>query len=683
MDTRKPVSLAIVGPFSSGKSTLLNALVGEAVQSMGVLPETSMLSHLTWSATRGGRIHLADGRTVDGTFEETRARVMEIEQSGGAGTVDHVEHSLPKTFLQHLHLWDTPGLNSTYLHHEIVAERAIRTADIIVWVTPIDAAITREEVEKIAKRKPPKTPLLVVVNKIDVADEGELADALAGIRKDLEGVVTTVQPVAARAALDRAEGAASEFRGDDGIAGLRQAIAGFVSAAQHERAWPAGIARSLKASEFECPTCSEACDASDKYCVCGRDLADQHRECPRCAGDNIMRRDRCRQCNVVFAVAEQSDEVERQAIEDLAHFALTDASVKLRAAVELDSSVPGRVGLRDAIGKAATQLQDIVDGVANFLRDGDARWFAEAVRADSLLPVSALKVALHFASSGPYATKAQRQRRQLCEQWVCSKSAFEAVLFGVKDDIIRVLGYAWMLAASFELQETAKARHIADSLASATCVIEWESMGSRKDHGSLEMHKIAALVLSACDATEQEDYERALCCLESAAVEPSLLERLLAVARRAGELCAARDARDATIGDIVAKLVSEGYSALEGGRLSLVKECARKADNAALTASVSRRGALRSASMLLVERVDLALEESRKLSRQAEECNGREEFEEQIRLLTLAAETNVAYRDTLLTARQEYRSKLAAREARNAALARVLVGFSRRRRWHR
>ena len=31
METQKPVSLAIVGPFSSGKSTLLNALVGETV----------------------------------------------------------------------------------------------------------------------------------------------------------------------------------------------------------------------------------------------------------------------------------------------------------------------------------------------------------------------------------------------------------------------------------------------------------------------------------------------------------------------------------------------------------------------------------------------------------------------------------------------------------------------------
>lgn len=466
METRKPVSLAIVGPFSSGKSTLLNALVGETVQSMGVLPETSMLSHLTWGATRSGRIHMADGRIVEGTIEEIRARVVEIEGGGGAGAVDHVEHSLPHAFLQHLHLWDTPGLNSAFLHHEIVAERAIRTADIILWVTPIDAAITREEVEKIAKRKPPKTPMLVVVNKIDVADAGELADALVGIHKDLDGVATDVQPVAARSALDRARGAAAEFGGDDGIEALRRAIVNLVAAVDGERARPAeakAVAR-LKPNEFECPACGEVCEFTDRYCVCGRELADQHRECLRCGGDNIVRRERCRQCNIVFSVAAESDKIERQALEDIGNLDLQAAAAKLRVAVDLDRAVLERCALARVIEQDASRVHDLIVSAEIYLANGDSEWVAEARRAADVLRESRLSTRVREClNAKPNANREGSVtlgvRAELYANVPWRRGPEAAVSQGLHGGVTKRLVAAWKLVASMSqlgVQESIK-----------------------------------------------------------------------------------------------------------------------------------------------------------------------------------------------------------------------------------
>ncbi len=526
METQKPVSLAIVGPFSSGKSTLLNALVGETVQSMGVLPETSMLSHLTWGATRAGRIHMADGRIVEGTFEETRARITELEQSGGAGAVDHVEHSLPQTFLQHLHLWDTPGLNSTYLHHEIVAERAIRTADIILWVTPIDAAVTREEVEKIAKRKPPKTPLLVVINKIDVAEEKELVEVVAGIRKDLDGVATVVQPAAARAALDKAGGTVSEFLGDDGLADLRQSIVSFVVAVQEERARPttSTVKERLKPSEFECPACSQACDASDKYCVCGRDLADQHRACPRCASDNILRRDRCRQCNIVFAVAADSDAIERQAIDDLANLDLSAAAVKLRVAVEMDRSVPERCQLKAAIEQEAANFQDLVVSAKHLLRDGNSDWEVEAHRAVKVLNKEALTRSLHACAGAAHGrTEPQRQRRDLYANVEWRRSPNEVVRATIQSDVATQLARAWTLVASMSRQGVEDATR---------CLL---GLGTSALLRKVDVQLMEA-IQKACSHVEQQTYEAAVRNLEEAASEDATLRaKIAAVSARAGE----------------------------------------------------------------------------------------------------------------------------------------------------
>ncbi|MGE3425008.1 MAG: dynamin family protein [Dehalococcoidia bacterium] len=676
METQKPVSLAIVGPFSSGKSTLLNALVGETVQSMGVLPETSMLSHLTWGATRAGRIHMADGRIVEGTFEETRARITELEQSGGVGAVNHLEHSLPQNFLQHLHLWDTPGLNSTYLHHDIVAERAIRTADIILWVTPIDAAVTREEVEKIAKRKPATTPMLVVVNKTDLAEPNELADAIAAIRLDLAGVATSVHPTTALSAYERASGHDTSFVGDDGIADLRRSIAEHVASVHAMRARTAQETPRvrLKPSEFECPNCSEICESTDLFCVCGRDLSDQLRECARCGSKNVLRRDRCRNCNVVFATAEESDELERLALEDLAQLNLSAASAKLTLSTQLDPAVAGRHDLAKSIERSAEALQDLVVAAAFAVKGSPAMWLDETLRAEKLISVSDIQSALGSCATGAaFTTEGQRRRRDLFADWRCTRSPFEVVLLGVKAALEDCLTEAWHLSATMEPAAVEKANAIIQELSVERAVREAERRMDSASNGPRAEARAAVMevlqggvrIRLACESVVEQEFEAALDHLRSAAFSKRLRDKVPDLEQRCHDLCGHRDFRDAQVVETVDRFLCEGGAAVAGGDLDKALGLIEQADEAILSASPRHREATVARIRGLEKRVRSAESQGQGLIRDAEGCDGREQFEVALDLLKRAAGVDRRLQPRADRGEEELPSKVDARDRLN------------------
>ncbi len=64
MDQDKALRVAVVGQFSSGKSALINALLGEEIAPMGVTPVTAVLHRFRWSEERNAVVENLDG-TID------------------------------------------------------------------------------------------------------------------------------------------------------------------------------------------------------------------------------------------------------------------------------------------------------------------------------------------------------------------------------------------------------------------------------------------------------------------------------------------------------------------------------------------------------------------------------------------------------------------------------------------
>lgn len=140
--------LVVVGEFNAGKSSLLNALVGEAVMPEGVTPTTDRITVVTYADEPG---------------ENEEAPAL-------------VRRSFPAPLLRDLALVDTPGTNAIIKRHQELTERFVPRADLVLFVTSADRPFTESErafLELIASWG---KKVLMVVNKVDIL-EGEGAEA--------------------------------------------------------------------------------------------------------------------------------------------------------------------------------------------------------------------------------------------------------------------------------------------------------------------------------------------------------------------------------------------------------------------------------------------------------------------------------------------------------------------------
>ncbi len=105
--------VAIIGRVSSGKSSLLNALVGAEVLPTGILPMTSVPTRLRRGSTPAVHITYAHGRTASYGIERLGEYVTEMHNPGNEKRVARVLVDYPSDLLpEGVTFVDTPGLGS-------------------------------------------------------------------------------------------------------------------------------------------------------------------------------------------------------------------------------------------------------------------------------------------------------------------------------------------------------------------------------------------------------------------------------------------------------------------------------------------------------------------------------------------------------------------------------------------
>src|SRR5690606_6366613 len=129
----RPLTIAIMGEFSAGKSTFVNALLGEAVAPMGVLPTTNTINVFRRGTGRGARIHYRDGRVAIVAADQVHDFLHGLDDTA-AQRIRHVEIERTGSRMGDAAVVDTPGLNALDEYHERVAREFIDEADAVVWV---------------------------------------------------------------------------------------------------------------------------------------------------------------------------------------------------------------------------------------------------------------------------------------------------------------------------------------------------------------------------------------------------------------------------------------------------------------------------------------------------------------------------------------------------------------------
>jgi thiamine monophosphate synthase/GTP-binding protein EngB required for normal cell division len=183
-----PFLLVVAGEFNSGKSSVINALLGASVLREGVLPTTNEISVLraspagqTQAPGQGRFVACADG---------------------------HFDVFLATPLLRRVSIVDTPGTNVILERQQRLTEEFIPRADLVLFVLSADRPLTQSEVAFLTYIRQWEKRVVFALNKVDtLASPAEVDEVRAFVASNAAQLLGTsggtgeVFPVSARAAL--------------------------------------------------------------------------------------------------------------------------------------------------------------------------------------------------------------------------------------------------------------------------------------------------------------------------------------------------------------------------------------------------------------------------------------------------------------------------------------------------
>jgi tetratricopeptide (TPR) repeat protein/GTPase SAR1 family protein len=196
----QPLLVTVMGEFSSGKSSFVNAFIGADVAPTGITPTTATINVVRYGRERGGRIVGADGVTLELGWDALMAHLRALTPEAARG-IDRVEILVPLPQLEKINIVDTPGLNSIQPEHEATARAFIARADAIVWVFTAAQGGKASEKRALATIRDEGKRVLGVLNKADQLSASDTDEVIAFIASELAGLVEAIVPFAARPAL--------------------------------------------------------------------------------------------------------------------------------------------------------------------------------------------------------------------------------------------------------------------------------------------------------------------------------------------------------------------------------------------------------------------------------------------------------------------------------------------------
>ncbi|XP_042007040.1 probable transmembrane GTPase FZO-like, chloroplastic [Salvia splendens] len=179
----EPFSIVIVGEFNSGKSSVINALLGQRYLKDGVIPTTNEITFLRYD---------------DSEFSEQRC-----ERHPDGQYICYI----PAPILKEMIIVDTPGTNVILQRQQRLTEEFVPRADLLIFVMSADRPLTESEVAFLRYIQQWKKKVVFVLNKSDLyRGADELEEALAFIKENIQNMLNadhvTLYPVSARSTLE-------------------------------------------------------------------------------------------------------------------------------------------------------------------------------------------------------------------------------------------------------------------------------------------------------------------------------------------------------------------------------------------------------------------------------------------------------------------------------------------------
>ena len=181
-------NLLVVGRFSRGKSTLMNAILGADLLPTGIVPLTSVITTVRYGSRKQVVLNFNERilrREVP--LSQLADYVTQQANPGNVKNVAYAEIELPVEILRRgLFFVDSPGLGSSITESTETTERFLPQADAFVLVTSYESPLSEEEDRILHRIRLTNKRLFVVVNKQDTVSAEEQKEAIAFVAERMQ-----------------------------------------------------------------------------------------------------------------------------------------------------------------------------------------------------------------------------------------------------------------------------------------------------------------------------------------------------------------------------------------------------------------------------------------------------------------------------------------------------------------
>ncbi len=139
-------NLVILGAFKRGKSTLINALLGEPCCPPPSSPSLRWLPSWVTASSLDIQVHFQNGQSPQITQAELADYITEKGNPSNQKGVREVEIAYPSDYLRDgVRIIDTPGVGSVYSHNTEVAYNYLPQVDAAIFVVTVDPPLSAAE----------------------------------------------------------------------------------------------------------------------------------------------------------------------------------------------------------------------------------------------------------------------------------------------------------------------------------------------------------------------------------------------------------------------------------------------------------------------------------------------------------------------------------------------------------
>lgn len=199
---KTPLKVVLMGEVKAGKSTLINAIIGEEVSPVGVTETTSVIMDISHSIEKSGVIHWKDGSKKSLTIPNIYQLLKDnIHTPTFYSEIESVKLTFPFDNLQSIQLIDTPGMETITSSNNEITKKFIQKADVVLWVLSAHHIGQINIEDQILEVADYGKPVVILINRMDQIN-GEVSRVVDYVNDEYGLYAKAVFPVSGYMALE-------------------------------------------------------------------------------------------------------------------------------------------------------------------------------------------------------------------------------------------------------------------------------------------------------------------------------------------------------------------------------------------------------------------------------------------------------------------------------------------------